>query len=106
VNLYRKRLVRTQQSEQYALFDLEQMDEELNPASIGKLDLHFTADGTYGTLLIWQEVAAGWDAARRQFVLDALLTELGTTMGLSADYAIEVFTPALGDYALESNMQE
>ena len=106
MNLQKKRLVRTAQSEQYALFDVDQTDADLNPLSIGKLDLHFTAEGTYGTLLLWQETLARWDEKRRQYLIDAILADLSGSMGVSPDYAIELFTPPLSSYALHSNMAE
>lgn len=106
MNLHKKRLLRTAQSEQYALFDLDRVDENLNPVSIGKLDLHFTSDGTYGTLLLWKEIVAPMDDRRRELLIDALLAELGTTMGIHPEYALEVFTPELAEYELYSNMEE
>jgi hypothetical protein len=59
LNLKLKRLVRTSSSEQYALFDLDQVDGSHQPMTIGKLDLHYTGEGTYGTILLW-------DAGSRQ----------------------------------------
>jgi len=106
MNLHKKRLVRTANSEQYALFDLDQTDINLDPASIGKLELHFTPDGTYGSLLLWQEIMAPLDDRRREILIDTILTELGTTMGVSPDYALEVFIPPIADYELYSNMGE
>jgi len=106
MHVYKKRLVRTRESEQYALFDLDKTDENLDPMSIGKLDLHFTPDGTYGTLLFWKEVLEPLDDERRDTLIDTVLNELGTTMGISADYALEVFVPEMTEYELYSNMQE
>lgn len=106
MNLHKKRLVRTPYSEQFALFDLDRTDENLNPASIGKLDLHYTADGTYGTLLVWKEVADMLDERRLDRLVDTILIDISTTMGIHPEYALEVFTPALSDYTLHSNMQE
>ena len=104
MNLHKKRLVRTANSEQYALFDLDQIDANLDPVGIGKLELHFTQDGTYGSLLLWQEIMAALDDRRREILIDTILTELSTTMGISPEYALEVFVPALDDYELYSNM--
>jgi hypothetical protein len=104
MNLHKKRLVRTANSEQYALFDLDQTDVNLDPVSIGKLELHFTQDGTYGSLLLWKEVIAPLDDRRREILIDTVLNELSTTMGINPEYALEVFSPALADYELYSNM--
>ena len=104
MTLHKKRLVRTASSEQYALFDLDQTDINLDPLSIGKLELHFTQDGTYGSLLLWKEIVEPMDDRRRPILIATILTELGTTMGISPDYALEVFAPAIADYELYSNM--
>ena len=54
MNLKFKRLVRTSSSEQYALFDLDAEDDDGGaPPTVGKLDLHYTTEGVYGTLLLW-----------------------------------------------------
>ena len=106
MNLQKKRLVRTRESEQYALFDLDQSNADFEPASIGKLDLHFTAEGTYGTLLIWREFARTLSDERRELLIDGVVSELAATMGISADYALEVFEPDLAEYELHSNMQD
>ena len=106
MNVHKKRLVRTRESEQYALFDLDQTDANLDPLSIGKLDLHYTADGTYGTLLLWREIVTPMDEQRRELLVHAVLSELSTTMGISADYALEVFVPEMAEYELYSNMQD
>ena len=106
MNLHMKRLVRTAQSEQYALVDLDQTDANLDPVSVGKLDLHFTADGTYGSLLLWKEIVAPLEEKRREILIDSILTELTTTMGISPEYAIEVFIPEVAEYELYSNMGE
>lgn len=104
MNLHKKRLVRTANSEQYALFDLDQTDANLDPVSIGKLELHFTSDGTYGSLLLWKETIASLDDKRREILIDTVLAELNTTMGISPDYALEIFIPEIADYELYSNM--
>lgn len=106
MNLHKKRLVRTQSSEQYALFDLDRTDARLDPVSLGKLDLHFSIEGTYGTLLLWKEAIAGLSPARREILIDTLLTELTSTMGIHADYALELFVPELSSYELHSNIVE
>ena len=44
MNLKLRRLVRTPASEQYALFDLDKMDENYDPVSAGKIDLHIVPE--------------------------------------------------------------
>ena len=71
MNLKLKRLVRTTSSEEYALFDLDQVTAENVPMTIGKLDLHYTGEGVYGTILLWDEASRGLTAAqRRGFIRD------------------------------------
>ena len=103
MNLRLQRLVRTASSEQYALFDLDQTDDNYDPLSIGKLDLHYTADGVYGTFLLWQGVIARLPADQVAVIVKATVEELCDSMGVPAFYAIEFFAPELGSYVLHSN---
>ncbi|MCB0162131.1 MAG: hypothetical protein KDD83_28535, partial [Caldilineaceae bacterium] len=81
MNLKLKRLVRTQSSEQYALFDLNQLDDQDAPMTIGKLDLHYTGEGIYGTLLLWDDLSRTLRAGRRSAFIRALLDEVAQPMG-------------------------
>jgi hypothetical protein len=104
VNLKLKRLVRTGSSEQYALFDLDQVDAERQPLTIGKLDLHYTGEGLYGTLLLWDEsVRSLRPAVRREFI-HALLRDLAQPMGVPNEYVVEYFSPSLDDYEVFHNV--
>ena len=104
MNLKLKRLVRTQSSEQYALFDLNQIDAEQQPATIGKLDLHYTSEGVYGTLLLWDEALRALKPAQRREFVNALLTEITQPMGVPNEYVVEFFMPALDEYELFHNV--
>ncbi|MBX3011993.1 MAG: hypothetical protein KF832_10830 [Caldilineaceae bacterium] len=104
MNLKLRRLVRTQSSEQYALFDLDQVDEEDQPATIGKLDLHYTGEGVYGTLLLWDETTRTLRKAQRDEFVNALLTEIVQPMGVPNEYVVEFFMPDLEEYALFHNV--
>jgi hypothetical protein len=104
VNLKLKRLVRTQSSEQYALFDLDQIDAEQQPATIGKLDLHYTGEGVYGTLLLWDEPLRALKPAQRREFVNALLTEITQPMGVPNEYVVEFFMPTLDKYELFHNV--
>ena len=106
VNLKLKRLVRTGSSEQYALFDLAQTDEADQPATIGKLDLHYTAEGTYGTMLLWDIASQSMDPDRRRIFVRSLLSELVVPMGLPNEFVIEFFAPTLDQYELFHNLDE
>jgi hypothetical protein len=106
MNLKLRRLVRTPSSEQYALFDPDRTDDNYDPLSIGKLDLHYTTDGIYGTFLFWQQVAEEFEPDQVRTVVEATLQELSEPMGLPAFYAVEFFSPHLKSYVLYSNETE
>lgn len=106
MNLKLKRLVRTSSSEQYALFDLAQTDEDDQPATIGKLDLHYTGEGTYGTILLWDIASQRMDHDRRRVFVRSLLNELVVPMGLPNEFVIEFFAPSLDQYELFHNLDE
>jgi hypothetical protein len=105
VNLKLKRLVRTSSSEQYALFDLDQVDEEDQlPLTIGKLDLHYTGEGVYGTILLWDETTRQLKLAQRQAFIYALLDEISQPMGVPNEYVVEFFAPTLDQYEVFHNV--
>jgi hypothetical protein len=105
VNLKLKRLVRTSSSEQYALFDLDQVDaEDQLPLTIGKLDLHYTGEGVYGTILLWDEVTRQLKPTQRQEFIYALLDEVSQPMGVPNEYVVEFFTPTLDQYEVFHNV--
>ncbi|MEZ4635669.1 MAG: hypothetical protein R2856_12020 [Caldilineaceae bacterium] len=81
MNLKLKRLVRTQSSEQYALFDLDQIDANRQPLTIGKLDLHYTGEGTYGTILLWDDASRRLKPEQRRSFIRALLSGSGVANG-------------------------
>ncbi len=106
MNLKLKRLVRTQSSEQYALFDLDQIDASRQPLTIGKLDLHYTGEGTYGTILLWDEASRQLKPEQRRAFFQALLSELVLPMGVPNEYVVELFTPDLNGYEVLHNLEE
>jgi hypothetical protein len=103
MNLKLRRLVRTPSSEQYALFDADRTDDNYDPLSIGKLDLHYTPDGIYGTFLLWEQVTNELPSDQVHDLVEATLEELSEPMGLPAFYAVEFFSPELQSYVLHSN---
>jgi hypothetical protein len=104
VNLKLKRLVRTSSSEQYALFDLDQLDAGRQPLTIGKLDLHYTGEGVYGTLLLWDDATRQLTPGQRNGFIRALLSEVTQPMGVPGEYVIEFFAPTLTDYKVFHNV--
>ena len=103
MNLKLRRLVRTPFSEQYALFDPDRTDENYDPLSVGKLDLHYTPDGIYGTFLLWQPIAKELATDQVRDLVEATLQEISEPMGLPAFYAVEFFSPRLDTYDIYSN---
>ncbi len=106
MNLQMRRLVRTPSSEQYALFDPDRTDADYDPLSIGKLDLHYTTDGIYGTFLFWKQAIADLAPDQVHALVEATLREVCEPMGLPAFYAVEYFCPDLDSYELHSNGEE
>jgi hypothetical protein len=105
VNLKLKRLVRTNSSEQYALFDLDQVDaEDQLPLTIGKMDLHYTGEGVYGTILLWDETTRQLKPSQRQEFIYALLDEISQPMGVPNEYVVEFFAPTLDQYEVFHNV--
>lgn len=104
MNLKLKRLVRTNTSEQYALYDLDQSDGNEQPLAIGKVDLHFTGEGVYGTLLLWDEATREMRPAQRRLFVNAILAEITQPMGVPNEFVVEFFMPGLNDYELFHNV--
>ena len=104
MNLKLKRLVRTDSSEQYALFDLTQLDDEQQPITIGKFDLHYTREGIYGTLLLWDDRSRQLSEEQRDAFIRALLDEVAQPMGVPNEYVVEFFAPTLDTYELFHNV--
>jgi hypothetical protein len=102
MNLTLRRLVRTASSEQYALFDLDQTDDNYDPQSVGKLDMHYTSDAVYGTFLIWKTAIADMMEAQVHAIVEATIQELCEPMGLPAFYSVECFAPDLDRYSLHT----
>ncbi|MFN2184375.1 MAG: hypothetical protein ACK2UU_10310, partial [Anaerolineae bacterium] len=84
-------------------FDADRTDDNYDPLSIGKLDLHYTSDGIYGTFLLWEHIADELPADQVYDLVEATLEELSEPMGLPAFFAIEFFSPKLESYVLHSN---
>ncbi len=105
LNLRLKRLVRTTTSEQYALFNLDEEEPSSNALStIGKMDVHYTAEGVYGTLLVWDDGIREMDSEVRSQFVYALLDELSQPMGVPHEYVVEFFTPDLEQYEVFHNV--
>jgi len=104
VNLKLKRLVRTHSSEEYALFDLDQVTPDGAPMTIGKLDLHYTGEGVYGTILLWDDASRQLTPAQRSAFIHALLNEIVQPMGIPNEYVVEFFAPTLQHYQVFHNV--
>jgi hypothetical protein len=106
MNLKLRRLVRTPASEQYAIFDFDRTDEDYDPISIGKVDLHYTGEGTYGTFLMWRDSVGDLPGDQLRLLVETILQEVGEAMGLPSFYAVEFFSPDLDSYVLHTNPVE
>lgn len=104
MNLKLKRLVRTASSEQYALFDLDQLDHQQQPMTIGKLDMHYTGEGVYGTILFWDDALRELNRVRRENLIQALLEEIAQPMGVPNEFVVEFFAPSLDEYHVFHNL--
>jgi len=109
MNLKLRRLVRTPYSEQYALYDLDGISTQESglagePPSVGKLDLHFTEQGVYGTVMLWKSLADKLPAEQRRAFIEALLSDISQPMGLPDIFAVEFFSPDLDTYSLYHNL--
>lgn len=104
MNLKLKRLVRTTHSEQYALFDLDQSEADGSPRTVGKLDLHYTSEGMYGTLLLWDAAMRTLRPRTRRAFVHALLREIAQPMGVPNEYVVEFFAPTLDQYEVFHNV--
>ena len=104
MNLKLKRLVRTPSSEEYALFDLDQVTVDGAPMTIGKLDLHYTGEGVYGTGLLWDEASRKLAPTQRSAFIHALLGEVVQPMGVPNEYVVEFFAPTLAEYEVMHNV--
>ena len=85
MNLKLRRLVRTRTSEQYALHDLDQKGDADLTVCVGKLDLHYTDEGTYGTLLLWQNHCEGIEADELDAIVRDLVSGFAEPMGVSGE---------------------
>ncbi|MEM7132130.1 MAG: hypothetical protein AAF702_37840 [Chloroflexota bacterium] len=106
MNLKLKRLVRTQSSEQYALFDLDQRDSRQQPMTIGKLDMHYTNEGVYGTILFWDQQSRKLPEGQRKRLIQSLLREITQPMGVPNEFVVEYFAPRLDEYHVFHNLDD
>ena len=86
MNIKLQRVVRTPLSEEIVVRDVDQPDRDGAPRTIGKLDVHYTDEGVYGTLL--------------------LIDELTGAIGVAETYNIELYCPDMKRYKLYSNLPE
>jgi len=99
-----RRIVRTSRSEQYALFDQEQFDAEKLPLSLGKVDLHYTTEGTFGTMLLWAPCFAGYSSEELREFVQEVMDEFTAPMGVPGEFLIETVLVGEQDLNVYSNM--
>lgn len=101
--LYR-RIVRTSHSEQYALFDQEQLDAEQLPLSLGKIDLHYSTGGTFGTMLLWAPCFADYSDDELRGFVQEVMDEFSAPMGVPGEFLVETALVAEQNINVYSNM--
>jgi len=106
MNVKLRRLVRTSTSEQYALHDQDQKGDDGLPICVGKIDLHYTGEGIYGTFLIWKDQCENLSQELLDAVVRDLVVGFAEPMGVSGEYVVELFVPSLDSYKVYSNMEE
>jgi len=106
MDLRLRRLVRTPTSEQYALHDAHTKGEDDSGTCVGKLDVHYTEEGTYGTLLLWQAPASSLAADEVDGLIAELVAGFAEPMGVAGEYVIEHFAPPVDSYKVYSNIEE
>jgi hypothetical protein len=107
VNIKLQRVVRTPSSEEIVIRDLDQADASGSQRTIGKVDVHFTEEGVYGTLLLWPDVMeATTKAALETLVQESIIDELTSPIGVPETYNIELYSPDMKRYKLYSNLPE
>ncbi|MEO8285563.1 MAG: hypothetical protein ABI670_03945 [Chloroflexota bacterium] len=113
MNLKLKRVVRTPQSEEIAIFDNDTRDERDAAISIGKLEVHYLPDQIVGTLLIWKEYADDFNrthAPGSKVTMDDLveevLSEVVEPLGVSGEYGIEIYYPSIMNHSFASNYSD
>lgn len=107
MNTRLQRVVRTSTSEEIVIRDLDQTDKDGSPRTIGKLDIHYTDEGVYGTLLLWPEFVEGRAKADLDtFIQESIIDELTGPIGVAETYNIELYSPDMKRYKLYSNLPE
>ena len=81
-----QRVVRTATSEEIVIRDTDLTDKDGTARTIGKLDVHYSEEGVYGTLLLWPEfLDAKSKADVDAFIQEAIIDELTAPIGVAGD---------------------
>ena len=99
-----RRIVRTSHSEQYALFDQEQLDAEQLPLSLGKVDLHYTENSIFGTMLLWAPCFRGYSGDELKAFVQEVMDEFSGPMGVPGEFLVETVLIGEQDVNVYSNM--
>ena len=102
-----QRVVRTATSEEIVIRDTDQTDKDGTARTIGKLDVHYSEEGVYGTLLLWPEFMDGKSKVDLDaFIQEAVIDELTAPIGVTETYNIELYSADMKRYKLYSNLPE
>jgi hypothetical protein len=102
-----QRVVRTAASEEIVIRDTDQVDKDGTAHTIGKLDVHYSDEGVYGTLLLWPEFFhAKSKADLDAFIQEVIIDDLTAPIGVAETYNIELYSADMKRYKLYSNLPE
>jgi len=99
-----RRILRTLHSEQYALYDHEQLDEEQLPLSLGKVDLHYASEAIFGTMLLWAPCFAEYSSEELRSFVQEVMDEFSSPMGVPDEFFVETALIGEQDIYVYSNM--
>jgi len=113
MNIKLKTTARTPYSQEFAVFDADNRDENDEAVNIGKLDVHYADDQIVGTLLIWDEYATGFNrthgpgsSVTMDTLIDDILSEVSEPLGVPGEYGIEVYYPSVSNHYFVSNFAD
>ena len=101
-----KRRIRTSSSEQWRLFNADEMDDTGSPKNIGLVDIHYDPEMIYMTLLLWSEFAETLEEDSVQRIIDDIVEEVTEPIGVPVDYSLDYLSPSLNSYKYQTNVED
>jgi hypothetical protein len=97
------RRLRTEQSEQWTLYDADRRTADGDFENVGKMDVHYTDDMAFVTLLLWSEFVDLIGDEVTQSIVTDLLDEVTSPIGVPTSYSLDYFSPSLSQYKFMTN---